>query len=119
MTDEQIERLRKEQVFKVPDGYFENFTQRMMSQIPKEETVIRPQRKSLRRPMWAAASVAVLIAGASALFFFSKDKENAASQVAILSEGNTETISSEELQATADYMMIDSDEIYAYLAENY
>lgn len=119
MTDEQIERLSKEQVFKVPEGYFETFTQRMMSQIPQEDTVIRPQRKSLRRPIWAAASVAVLIAGASALFFFSKDKENATSQVATLSESKTETISSEELQATADYMMIDSDELYAYLADNF
>lgn len=121
MNDEQIERLIKEQVFKVPEGYFETFTEKMMSQIPQEENVIRPKRKNPRRPLWAAASVVVLIAGASALFFFSKEnKDETATQIASMTDTSMETMSSEELQAiAADYMMTDNDELYAYMAENF
>jgi hypothetical protein len=120
MNDEQIERLKKEQVFKVPEGYFETFTEKMMSQIPQEENVIRVKRNNPRRPLWAAASVAVLIAGASALFFFSNDKKEETARVASVGGSSTESMSSEELQViAADYMMADNDELYAYMAENF
>lgn len=65
MTDE--EKIRKiigtENPFKVPEGYFEDFQQRLMSSLPErfpaEKTAVHiPLRR--KRPFWASAAAALV-----------------------------------------------------------
>ncbi len=46
--DNKLENMRKENPFRVPDGYFESFTARMMEQIPDDE----PQFEDNKVTMW-------------------------------------------------------------------
>ena len=46
--DNKLENMRKETPFRVPDGYFEGFTARMMEQIPDDE----PQFEDNKVTMW-------------------------------------------------------------------
>lgn len=46
--DNKLENMRKENPFRVPDGYFEGFTARMMEQIPDDE----PQFEDNKVTMW-------------------------------------------------------------------
>ena len=46
--DSKLENMRNENPFRVPDGYFEGFTARMMEQIPDDE----PQFEDNKVTMW-------------------------------------------------------------------
>ena len=46
--DNKLENMRTENPFRVPDGYFEGFTARMMEQIPDDE----PQFEDNKVTMW-------------------------------------------------------------------
>lgn len=46
--DNKLENMRKENPFRVPDGYFEGLTARMMEQIPDDE----PQFEDNKVTMW-------------------------------------------------------------------
>lgn len=61
--------------FTAPDGYFENFTERLMAQLPQEPrvTVVPLYR---RRPVWFSAAAAfIILLGAG--WFFMPDKKAA------------------------------------------
>ena len=65
MSDEEkiLKKIGKENPFKVPDGYFEDFQQQLMSSLPErvpfEKTVIRiPLWR--KRPFWASAAAALV-----------------------------------------------------------
>ena len=57
-----MEQTRKTEHFKVPEGYFENFTKQMMAQLP--EQVDMPVRKKTISVLWSrvAVSIAVVLA---------------------------------------------------------
>ncbi len=132
MTNEETylrERLgEKRNSFRVPEGYFEQLTQRVMQQIPNEQQIadeqqlvtVRGSRQTaapLRRPSrmvalrpWlyaAACLVAVVVMSLTALF-------HEETPTATL-EAQTE--SSAYLDEAVDYAMIDNVEIYACLSE--
>ena len=66
MTDEEKLKgiIGKENPFKVPDGYFEDFQQRLMSSLPERSFA---QKKPVRIPIWkntrAWVSAAAVFAG--------------------------------------------------------
>ena len=57
-----MEQTRKTEHFKVPEGYFENFTKQMMAQLP--EQVDMPVRRKTISVLWSrvAVSIAVVLA---------------------------------------------------------
>lgn len=107
--------LGKAHPFKVPDGYFEGLTEKVMVQLPTEDArviALRPSRWRVYRPIAiAAASVAVAIFSVG-MYLHSSDTHP--------SEQFTQLPSSSSYSAidqAADYTMLDNEDMYAYLAD--
>jgi hypothetical protein len=82
----ELNDIPKQNPFKVPENYFENLTDRIISQTSAIETV--PQKKSIvrrLRPFLAvAASVALLaLIGYTALYFIGNGQRRSSSEVAV------------------------------------
>ena len=100
--------------FKVPEGYFDDFATRMMEMLPEQEAKVVEMKPSvwLRwRPYVAAASVCAVIFGAG-LFYSNHFAEPAP----VYSAAKATAVESNIDQA-ADYVMIDNEDIYSYLAD--
>ena len=116
--------------FKTPEGYFD---MRVMSQIKAEETNNNEVKENgeekhhtfarYLRPLIIAASFIGLIIGGIAIQFFIQAHNN------IENTHNTEATSSattakaksannEYLDDVTEYMMLDKDDVYSYLADN-
>ena len=115
------DRFGKENPFRVPEGYFDQLTDRIMAQLPEREQQAEQISLSQRRPKsrlvalrpWlyaAACTIAVVVMGLT----FHHTSESADEQ-SLVSNVNTE---SQYIDEAADYAMLDNAEIYAYLAEN-
>ena len=104
------EKLGQNNPFRVPEGYFDQLTERVMAQLPER----RPKSRlvTLRPWLYAAACVAV-VAVMGLTFHFHQSAEE--QQMANMTANNTEISYIEE---AADYAMLDNAEIYAYLSEN-
>ena len=103
--------------FKVPEGYFEQLTAKVMDRLPEKKRVRKTVFRQLRPWLYAAACVCfgVFIAAIA----FSNKTENAATpqQVAVTTE-QTETdvyYSDNYIEEEANYAMVDNQEIYACL----
>ncbi len=138
------ERFGRRRPFKVPEGYFDDFAAQMMAKLPArpdvEADANSPQhlvalqgavgqeqpsgaRVARKRPLWtrritvAAASVCVALFGASVFMH-----EFAPRQVQQASPMQAEAVTlttDADLDAMADYAMLDADDFYAYMAETY
>lgn len=101
--------------FTVPDGYFEGLTARVMSQLPEAATPPRRRRNVWLRPMIAAAaSLALIIAMAATILSPSARQSQKQPVVAHNAKADTHE---DAIDATADYIMMDRDDIYSYITE--
>jgi hypothetical protein len=60
----QLEEMKRENPFKVPEGYFENFTNRIMDQLPEKGAstpTIIPLWSRIKPWMYAAAMIAGIV----------------------------------------------------------
>lgn len=124
------ERVGKRNPFLVPDGYFDDFTAQLMQQLPERQP--RAKVKSLRRPIyWAVACVCALFVTGTAWMFLSKSDMpvtmgsdpsvstmGADPSVSIADDTRVADPSVTSFDEAADYMMLDNNEIYNYLADN-
>lgn len=119
------ERFGKENPFKVPDGYFDHLTERIMENLPEQEIRVIDIRS--RQTLWqkmplrkiaAAVAVVALLGGGS---FWALQHEGNSKMVAHAKQHEQKAVSSEDaaFNEMADYAMIDNETIYASLiAEN-
>lgn len=119
------ERFGKENPFKVPDGYFDHLTVRIMENLPEQEIRVIDIRS--RQTLWqklplrkiaAAVAVVALLGGGS---FWALQHEGNSKVVAHVKQHEQKAVASEEaaFNEMADYAMIDNETIYASLiAEN-
>lgn len=119
------ERFGKENPFKVPDGYFDHLTERIMENLPEQEIRVIDIRS--RQTLWqklplrkiaAAVAVVALLGGGS---FWALQHEGNSKVVAHAKQHEQKAVSSEDaaFNEMADYAMIDNETIYASLiAEN-
>ena len=101
MTKEEtrIHELEGQQnPFRVPEGYFENFNERLLARLPQQQQPRKVVRLMPRVWRYAAAIVVVLGVG-SALYL------------------NHKTAQEEYYNQVLDYAMVDNMEIAAYLTE--
>lgn len=119
------ERFGKENPFKVPEGYFDHLTERIMENLPEQEIRVIDirsrqtlwQKLPLRKIAAAVAVVALLGAGS----FWALQHEGNSKVVAHAKQHEQKAVSSEDaaFNEMADYAMIDNETIYASLiAEN-
>ncbi len=112
-----IDTFGRERHFTVPKGYFEHFEQELLENLPiKDETSIRHKRLLYRiRPyVFAAACLATFIIMGGA--YFHAGKQDMPSAAKLTRQSSMETRHDVVEQAT-DYMMIDEDDLYAYLSD--
>ena len=101
------ERVGQKNHFRTPDGYFDQFATRMMAQLPEQQPVARTVSITVRRWLYAAACVAVLVVvGLS--FLFQQQSPDETQQMAV---------SDSYIEEAADYAMLDNADIYQLLAE--
>jgi hypothetical protein len=117
MTNEEYLNQRlgsPRNAFKVPDGYFDNFTQDLMAKLPEQNTAIRLQRKPVVRMwMYAAASAVIAVFTVSAYFLF---QEQEAPQPQQFSEATPAAVYSDSyIDEAMNYAMMDNHDIYAAL----
>jgi hypothetical protein len=124
MTNEEKnleQRFGKQSPFLMPEGYFDDFTSRLMEQLPER----KPKKVKLSLSIWKKYRPAMLAVACSCAAIFS---------IAVyLHTGNTnekqmvsermmkvQVKSSEEgfIEQAADYSMLDNDDIYAYVSGN-
>ena len=119
------ERFGKQNPFKVPDGYFDHLTEKIMENLPEQEVRVIDIRS--RQTLWqkmplrkiaAAVAVAALLGGGT---FWALQHEGDSKMVAHAKKLEQKTVSSDDaaFNEMADYTMIDNEAIYASLiAEN-
>ena len=107
--------------FKVPEGYFDNLADRIMQNLPEKEAQVVPIRNSFwskKRVIAVAASVAVLIVGASGLLWNKEDPMPASASIAESKPMQfIQTDASSSIEQMADYAMLDNEDYYVYLAD--
>jgi hypothetical protein len=105
-------RMGDKNPFRVPEGYFDNFTAGMMQMLPEQEAPKKSLIVRLRPLMYAAACLLVAIFTV-AVYFSEPDtsRQNVASVV--------EPADTYDVDEAADYMMADNNDIYALLASEY
>lgn len=121
--DEQIlqERFGKKNPFKVPEGYFDSFAERLRGQLPEKSVrqakVIQMNRfdiKAWRAISVAAASICAVVIGAT--FYFGSGNSSDSSSVSV-SPSVISQSSYDDFDEMADYMMTDNTDFYAYVAD--
>ena len=123
---EMQERFGKGNPFRVPEGYFDQLTDRVMAQLPEREQKAEQISLSDRHPKsrlvalrpWlyaAACTVAVVVMG---LTFYSHDVAEEQPLASTSTTNTTTNTESQYIDDAADYVMLDNAEIYACLAEN-
>lgn len=107
-------RLAKGNPYKVPEGYFDQLTERVMQQIDESTTTGTKKPHTVKLRLWSAAAAVALVVGVSTTLFFHRETANAPQdqRVATVFSDNE----SDYLDEAADYLATDNNDIYAYLA---
>ena len=108
------DRLGKENHFRVPDGYFDTLTDRVMSKLPNDAVVKpmpsrQPMIYRLRPLLYVAACM--LVAVLSFAIYFDNQETETSDEPMVAPSASSDSYFDE----AADYAMIDNDEIYACL----
>ena len=114
-----IEKVGKQNHFKVPEGYFDTLASQVMAKIDAEgaapEIPVKVKKAKtvwLRPVLYAAASVCALFISVTAYQYFTAEHvDNTTEQVAVYSD--------DSFDEAADYVMIDNQDIYACLTGEY
>ncbi|EFL45155.1 hypothetical protein HMPREF9296_1829 [Prevotella disiens FB035-09AN] len=115
--------------FELPEDYFDNLDEQIISQIVEvkddtnnhEKVNIKPIRRF--RPLLIAASfVGLIVVGVASINLFqqyqSAEKVEAKVNKLMMQPTSQKKIDSSEMEEAEEYMMIDQDDMYNYLADN-
>lgn len=125
ITNNNIEDLKKKDVFKTPENYFENLTQRVMDNIPSEESNVVDINSSKSRTarLWKSLGVSGAVAAAASLafIFYVGTSEQKCSENALASTSEAElhvNMQNDESynEDAINYLMVNSQDVYAYLS---
>ncbi len=102
--------------FKVPENYFEDFTARMMAQIPAETvtpTASRISPMQMLHRIWAYGAVAILLIS---LLLTDLSKLHTPLSEPLRQEMQLSSAADEEF--IYDYLMLDAENVYDYATDN-
>lgn len=108
--------------FRVPEGYLDSLASRVTDSLPDNAAVLPHEKRSaavlrmLRPAMCAAACICAAVFGIT-IYFHYMDGQDAYDTQGDTSAYTSGTYSMED--AVIDYAMMDNDEIYSYLADEY
>lgn len=130
LEEQLLSEFGNRRPFKSPDGYFDNLETRIMSQITAKETEANEETqiskkgnttsfKRLRPLMIAASFIGLIIIGATTMHFFQSNEQlQQNNEIAATPTAKEESADTEYLDEAVEYMMLDKDDVYAYLADN-
>lgn len=112
------QQFGKDNPFKVPQGYFEGLSAELMNKLPQQEpkavkVTMTPRFTTKARPYLYAAAFAGIAVFTASLFFNRSTQDDV--RMAYSGEQTTQHASSYEQQVD-DYLMLDNEDIYAYVA---
>jgi hypothetical protein len=123
MTNEERfieENFGKKNPYRVPEGYFDHFTEQLLSQLPEQQAAepVRHSRLKVLRPILMAAAC-LCIAIFSVTIYLNRSQDAPESAPVATTQSTNSTINEEEdyMDAAADYVMLDNADIYACLSE--
>jgi hypothetical protein len=120
-----IEKVGKENPFKVPEGYFDTLSSQIMAKVeaegvaPRDIKTAKEKRAKtlwLRPVLYAAASVCALFISVVAYQSHSDQGVAAPAQNVV---ANNQMMMDEYFDEAADYVMLDNQDIYACLSSEY
>ena len=118
-----IEKVGRENPFRVPEGYFDTLTSQIMAKVDAEGVEARDiktgkekraQTVWLRPVLYAAASVCALFISVVAYQNYSEQGVAAPAQNVV---ANNQTMTDDYFDEAADYVMLDNQDIYACLLD--
>ncbi|MBQ8656017.1 MAG: hypothetical protein IJ527_03035 [Prevotella sp.] len=126
MTEEEkiiFTEAGKRNAFRVPEGYFEQFAEQMMQQLPErkpaEPSAGRKPAKVVRLRHYIAAAACLCLAIFSVTLYLHQHQQGNEPQM-LSATGSQQSINNADetyFDEAADYVMLDNAEIYAYLSE--
>jgi hypothetical protein len=121
-----IEKVGKENPFRVPEGYFDTLSSQIMAKVEAEGVAPRDIKAGkekrakvlwLRPVLYAAASVCALFISVVAYQSYSEQGVAAPAQSVV---ANNQMITTDEyFDEAADYVMLDNEDIYACMSSDY
>ena len=120
-----IEKVGKENPFRVPEGYFDTLSSQIMAKVEAEGVAPRDIKAGkekrakvlwLRPVLYAAASVCALFISVVAYQSHSDDGVAAPTQTVV---ANNQMLMDDYFDEAADYVMLDNQDIYACLSSEY
>lgn len=133
LEEQLLSEFGNRRPFKSPDGYFDNLETRIMSQITAKETEANEETqiskkgntisfKRLRPLMIAASFIGLIVIGVITMHFFQDNEQlqqnNNIAATPTATTAKEEAADTEYLDEAVEYMMLDKDDVYAYLADN-
>ena len=117
MNEEEklVELMGKRNPFRVPEGSFEQLTEQVMKKLPEEQPEKKTIFRSLRPWLYAAACTCVAVFTAALMFNGKNDTTGQQRQMATVEQDYVGYYSDNYIDEEADYAMVDSQDIYAYL----
>ena len=115
MNEEEYIKMKmdgRKNPFRVPEGYFDSFADKLMEQLPENQN--RARAVPMRR-WWLYAAACLLVAVVSAVVWFSQQPSMAVEQPSHVANVVT---TDDYLEEAADYMMVDNQDIYACLSSD-
>lgn len=117
-----LEKFGKETPFKVPDGFFDDFTKDLMAKLPERQEDASKKKRSaaiIRRMSVIITSAAVFI-GVCILavsYLLQKPEQPVVAKQA--KDNHVENINNtyNSIDEAAEYTMLDNEDIYAYVSE--
>ena len=116
--DDILKKVGKENIFRVPDGYFENLTSEVMSRLPEKETpafIKKEPTKWERIKPWLYMT-AMFVGAALIIRVASAERTPATDQIA-MDDTETEVVSDEYISTVLDNSMLDDYSLYVYLTD--
>jgi hypothetical protein len=127
MKEEEIikKRCGTGNVFRVPDGYFDDFASNLMEKLPEREnrTIQLSNHYGVAhilKPILYAAACLCLAIFCTVLYFnknvSTNQSQNSSASVSV--QGSSESSRDELIDRTADYAMMDNHDIYACVSSD-
>lgn len=117
------DKFGRQNPFRVPEGYFDDFASQLMQSLPEQAEAPKAKLVPMRVSRWhrarpiaiAAASVCIAFFGLGVKMYHGSDRVAAPS--ATTAQETVATSSYSAVDAMADYTMLDTDDMYAYLED--
>ena len=118
-----IEKVGKQNPFKVPEGYFDTLTSQIMAKVDAEGAALeKPAKVKTAKTVWlrpllyaAACGVCLIVSVASYMSYEDKSDVAPAEKIAAVQQ----TFDDYSFDEAADYVMMDNQDIYACLVSDY